>query len=78
MILGRVQKGVVVLDDPKSLEEGAKVSVRPIKSKNGSTRPKKKKVTVSQGLLRLAGQAKDLPADASQNVEHFLYGHAKR
>ena len=78
MIRGRVQKGMVVLDDPKCLEEGAEVSVRLIKSKNGTTRSKKKSVTVSKGLLRLAGKAKDLPPDASQNVEHFLYGHTKR
>ena len=78
MIRGRVRKGVVVLDDPKSLEDGAEVSVRPIKSKNGTTKSKKKSITVSQGLLRLAGKAKNLPPDASQNVEHFLYGHAKR
>ena len=78
MIRGRVRKGVVVLDDPKSLEDGAEVTVRPIKSKIGTAKTKKKLVTVSQGLLRLAGKAKDLPPDASQNVEHFLYGHTKR
>ena len=78
MIRGRMQKGVVVLDDPQCLEEGAEVAVRPIKSKNGITKTKKKSGTVSQGLLRLAGKAKGLPPDASQNVEHFLYGHTKR
>ena len=85
MIRGRVQKGVVVLDDPKSLEDGAEVSVRPLKpknsplkSQNSTVKTKKKSVTVSQGLLRLAGKAKDLPPDASQNLEHFLYGHTKR
>ena len=83
MIRGRVQKGVVVLDDPQSLDEGAEVSVRPLKSKNSTVKnstvkTKKKSITVSPGLLRLAGKAKDLPPDASQNVEHFLYGHAKR
>ncbi len=78
MIRGRVQKGVVVLDEPDRLKEGVEVTVRPVKSKNGATKPKKKSVTVSRGLLRLAGKAKGLPPDASQNVEHSLYGHTKR
>ena len=78
MIRGRMQKGVVVLDDPRSLQEGAEVSVRPIESKNGAIKTKKKSVTVSRGLLRLGGKAKDLPPDASQKVVHVLYGHTKR
>ena len=68
MIRGRVQKGVVVLEDPQSLDEGAEVTVQPIKSKNGATKSKKKSVTVSQALLRLAGKAKGLPPDASQSA----------
>ena len=78
MIRARVQKGVVVLNDPHSLQEGTEVSVRPIKSKNDATKTKKKSVTVSRGLLRLGGKAKDLPPDASQKVVHVLYGHTKR
>jgi len=29
-------------------------------------------------LLRHAGSATDLPADAARNLDHYLYGHAKR
>jgi hypothetical protein len=31
-----------------------------------------------QSLLELAGKADDLPADASRNVDHYLYGLPKR
>ena len=29
-------------------------------------------------LLELAGSVGGLPADASENVDHYLYGHAKK
>jgi hypothetical protein len=29
-------------------------------------------------IMRHAGVAKSLPADASLNLEHYLYGHPKR
>jgi hypothetical protein len=78
MIRGRVKDGVVVLDDPKSLPNGAEVSVRVLRRPARKANAGKKKATVRPGLLKLAGKAKDLPPDASVNVEHYLYGHPKR
>ena len=49
--------------------------MRPIK---GKSRRVKKKATVGRGLLKLAGKAKDLPADAASNLDHYLYGHRRR
>jgi hypothetical protein len=72
---GRVQKGVIVLDDPKALPEGTEVSVRALQGKPPRRRGKTK---VSKGLLKLSGAAKNLPADASRNIDHYLYGHSKR
>lgn len=62
---GSVRNGVVVLDPPAELPEGAEVTVQldqPSKS------PKRSR------LMKYAGQAKDLPPDASRNVDRVLYG----
>lgn len=77
MIRGRVQNGVVVLEAPGVLCEGTEVAVKPL-ARNGKKGDAAKKPTVSRALARLAGKAKGLPPDASQNVDHYLYGHAKR
>lgn len=76
MIRGRVKNGVVVLEVPGALHEGAEVAVQPL------DRRKKGKAadgpTVGRSLASLAGKAKGLPADAARNIDHYLYGHAKR
>ncbi len=75
MIRGRVQNGVVVLEASKALREGMEVAVEPLPSKKAKTT---KRPTVSRALASLAGKAKDLPPDAARNIDHVLYGHAKR
>jgi len=78
MIRGRVQRGVVLLDDPDVLPEGTEVSVRPLKAKAKPATARPGKPTVGRALLRLAGKATDLPPDASRNVDHYLYGHRQQ
>ena len=77
MIRGHVEHGVVVLETPKALREGTEVVVEPI-PRHGKKNKAAKRPTVSRALASLAGKAKGLPADASRNVDHYLYGHAKR
>ncbi|MCC6126126.1 MAG: hypothetical protein IT426_14285 [Pirellulales bacterium] len=77
MIRGRVENGVVVLENSKILREGTEVAVKPL------SRPRQKlqvpkRSTVSRALAGLAGKAKNLPPDAARNLDHYLYGHAKR
>ena len=80
MIRGRVHNGVVVLEDPAALREGTEVAVEPVSRRGKKTREAQsaKRTTVGPALARLAGKAKGLPPDASRNVDHYLYGHAKR
>ena len=78
MIRGRVQQGVVLLEDPTALPDGTEVSVRAIRPKPGQADASPRQPTVGQAQLGLAGQARDLPPDASRNVDHYLYGHRKR
>ena len=78
MIRGRVQRGIVLLDDPDALPEGTEVTVRPLGRKASQADPEPRISTVGRGLLKLAGKAQGLPPDASRNVDHYLYGHSKR
>jgi hypothetical protein len=78
MIRGRVQNGVVVLKNPKALREGTEVAIEPIVRGNKKKATSSKSKTVRPALARLAGKAKGLPPDAARNVDHYLYGHAKR
>jgi hypothetical protein len=71
---GRIENGVVVLKGPGGLPDGTEVSVRPLKAKRRSAKEKKRGPTVRKTLLKLAGKAKGLPADAARNVDHYLYG----
>ncbi len=77
MIRGRVENGVVVLKKPGALREGTEVAIQPI-SKHDKKSSAAKRSTVRPALARLAGKAKGLPPDAARNVDHYLYGHAKR
>jgi hypothetical protein len=74
---GHIRNGVVVLDDQPALPEGAKVSVEllagPEEVSSGDEGP-----TLLERLRPIVGAAKGLPADASTNVDHYLYGHPKR
>ena len=74
---GRVKDGVVVLEVPGALREGTEVAVEPLE-RSGKRGKAAKRPRVSPALRRLAGKAKGLASDAARNVDHFLYGHAKR
>jgi hypothetical protein len=77
MIRGRVHNGVVVLETQEALSEGTEVAVEPL-TQAGKNSTTAKQPTVSRALASLAGKAKGLPPDASRNIDHYLYGHAKR
>ncbi len=74
---GHVKNGIVVLDEPVQLPEGAKVRVEILESgeevlvdENGQT--------LGQKLLKFAGKAVGLPPDAARNHDHYLYGTPKK
>jgi hypothetical protein len=69
MMRGRVQNGDV-MKVPKALREGTEVAIEPLPSKKTKAT---KKPTVSRALANLAGKAKNLPPDASRNIDHVLY-----
>jgi len=74
---GRIRNGIVVLDDPIELPEGASVTValeNPALNLQGDddTEP-----TLYERLKPIFGIANDLPADGSRNLDHYLYGAPK-
>ncbi len=78
MVRGRVKNGVVVLEGRSTLREGTEVAIEPLPRTSNKKNGAAKQPTVSRALASLAGKAKSLPPDASRNIDHYLYGHAKR
>jgi len=72
-LTGHVQNGVVVLDAPHALPDGTAVKVEAIEVPSKST-----KRSLLDRLGDVVGKAEGLPADASQNIDHYLYGHPKK
>ena len=60
---GTVRNGVIVLDSPAEMPEGAEVTIQ---WDQPTLTPKESR------LMKYAGQAKDLPPDASRNVDRVL------
>jgi hypothetical protein len=75
---GRVRNGLVVLKKSEVLPQGAEVTVRAVLTRTKAGKRPKKNVKGSRKIMRFAGKAKGLPADASRNLDHYLYGHPKR
>ena len=76
MYRGKVKNGVVVLDDPTALPEGAEVSVRPLKPRRRTGKVADKQ-SLYDRLKPFVGIAKDLPPDLAKNHDHYLHGRPK-
>jgi len=74
---GRVKNGVVVLEGRARLEEGAEVSVRPLRKAARRATRKKQPPTLYEQLKPFIGKLKGLPRDFSINHDHYLYGTPK-
>lgn len=68
---GHVKKGVIVLDPPAELPEGAEVEVR-------ATEPASAQPSWAEVFRDVIGKAEELPADSSINHDHYLYGAPKK
>ena len=78
---GKIRKGKVVLEDPSALPDGTEVEVRPTKKRKRAAKGKKPKArprTLADRLASVMGKATGLPADASVNHDHYLYGTPKQ
>ena len=67
---GHVENGVVVLDEPASLPEGAKVRVE--------LEAPERELTLAERLKDVVGILKGLPADFAAQHDHYIHGTPKR
>ena len=72
---GHVRNGVVVLDEPVTLPEGALLN---IVVTDEEKKPEELGVTLGEQLAPLAGSAKGLPADAAANHDSYLHGQIRK
>ncbi len=68
---GIVRNGTIVLEQGATLPEGTRVKVV------ADTHEAESQPTLI-GLLKLAGMAKDLPADFAAQHDHYIHGTPKR
>ena len=66
--LGHVRNGVITLDDPVPLPEGAVVVI------NLATEPAPADAELADVFLRHAGKGDGLPADLAANHDHYAHG----
>lgn len=74
---GHVSEGKVVLHNTLELPEGTEVEVD-VRLISDQPAPSSDTSTLRERLATFIGIANDLPADASENHDHYLYGTPKR
>ena len=74
---GTMRNGVVVLDRPGALPDGAEVSVRAVRGRATRGEAKSRPRSLYERYKRFIGAVKDLPPDMSSNLDHYLYGAPK-
>ena len=74
---GHVKNGVIVLDEPIDLPEGAPVQVDLIKRESPAEQ-EEIGPTLADRLSSVIGSIHGCPDDASINHDHYLYGAPKK
>ncbi len=76
---GHVEKGVIVLDEPASLQEGTEVLIEPF---TAPAIPKDEtndqSVLIGRDLLEFSGIMEGYPTDMARNHDHYLHGRPKK
>jgi hypothetical protein len=72
---GHIENGSVVFNEAVNLPDGMEVTVSivPRRSVQQDDVP-----TIYEQLKPFFGKIDGLPPDASQNIDHYLYGHPKK
>lgn len=73
---GHIENGRVVLDAIPTVPDGTRVEVIVIPTPTEAT--DRKVPTLFERMKPFIGCIDDLPPDASQNIDHYLYGHPKK
>ena len=75
---GYIKGGVVVLESPNALPEGAEVRVEIVPAETEGPLLDEHGQTLGQKLMKYAGRAVGLPGDAALQHDHYLYGTPKQ
>ncbi|MEI8372905.1 MAG: hypothetical protein WCJ35_08730 [Planctomycetota bacterium] len=75
---GHVKGGVVVFEPHHALPEGTEVRVEVVVAEGDQPLLDENGQTLGQKMMKYAGKAVGLPADAALNHDHYLYGAEKR
>jgi hypothetical protein len=73
---GHIENGQVVFDVAPGLPNGTPVVVTIVE--NSAPKEEREIPTLYERLKPIIGIAEGLPPDASQNIDHYLYGHPKK
>ena len=73
---GHVENGVVVLDEPIDLPDGATVKIELVTEPAEACDEAGPSFT--QRFAEIMGKARSLPEDAAENHDHYLYGVPKK
>ncbi len=74
---GRIENGLVVFNEEVNLPDGIEVTVL-VPQVVTSNDEAAAGPTLLETLTDFVGSAKNLPSDASVNVDHYLYGLPKK
>ena len=74
---GHVENGVIRLEDAPILPEGVEAEVR-LFMEDAPREEEERVSSVCETMRDFVGKAEGLPADASINHDHYLYGLPKR
>jgi hypothetical protein len=73
---GHIENGRIVLDTSLALPDGAKVVVTIVEP---PAETKEREIpTLYERMKPFIGCAEGLPPNASENIDHYLYGHPKK
>jgi hypothetical protein len=73
---GHIENGRVVFDGAPALPDGTPVVVSVVEQ---AAQPVEREIpTLYERMKPFIGKIEGLPEDASQNIDHYLYGHPKK
>jgi len=80
---GHVKNGVVILDPPVDLPDGAEVEVRLVEQRREHGTPQRRESVASPAWVRKALELsrrmpRDLPEDLAEQHDHYIHGTPKR
>lgn len=75
---GHIENGVIVLDEPVTLQDGAKVRVELLSDSAAQQKTDSSGVSHFEHYKSVIGAIDDLPADFAAQHDHYIHGTPKK